>query len=345
MNPNSQPAPAPQPPNSPAPVPTPQGAAPQPQPGQSYAPAPAPAPTPVPSQQQKPQLQRPPQLPPQGQQMPQLQRPPQGYIPQPQQPQQFGPPQPGQQPMAQQPPSNPNSTQNSLEIAEIRDGLVIMNDGSYRSVIMAQSINFDLMSPEEREAVEFSYQSFLNSLYFDIQISIRSQKVDLRPYIQKLEKLHNEQDNMLLAYLMDDYINYIQLLAQETNIMDKRFYIVVPYFPVSTQAAVDAGKGIVSKLFGGSSAPKGKITIHEADLEAAKTELKNRVQSILSSLIQLGVQGIPLDTQELIELYYDVYNPDTATHQRSLARDDFNVPVVSKGQGLANAPHLDTENQ
>lgn len=218
-----------------------------------------------------------------------------------------------------------------------------MNDGSYRSVVMAQSINFDLMSPEEREAVEFSYQSFLNSLYFDIQIVIRSAKVDLRPYIQRLEKLHTEQDNMLLAYLMEDYIAYIQLLAQETNIMDKQFYIVIPYFPViNTQQALQASKGVFGKLLGGSQ-PRGKIVINEPDLEAAKTELKNRVQSVLSSLIQLGVQGIPLDTQELIELYYDVYNPDTATHQKALSRADFNVPVVSKGQGMANAPHLDTE--
>jgi hypothetical protein len=65
--------------------------------------------------------------------------------------------------------SNPNSTQNLLHIAEIRDGVVIMNDGSFRSVLMCRSINFDLMSPEEREGVEYAYQSFLNSLYFELQ--------------------------------------------------------------------------------------------------------------------------------------------------------------------------------
>src|SRR5436309_9893343 len=88
-----------------------------------------------------------------------------------------------------QQPSNPNSTQNTLQIAEIRDGIVIMSDGSYRSVIMVKSINFDLMSPQEQEAVEYSYQGFLNSLYFPIQIFIRSQRVDLQPYIEKLDKI------------------------------------------------------------------------------------------------------------------------------------------------------------
>ncbi|MCA9329889.1 hypothetical protein KDA11_04540, partial [Candidatus Saccharibacteria bacterium] len=102
------------------------------------------------------------------------------------------------QPTGVVPKSNPNSTQNALQIAEIRDGIVIMNDGSFRSVIMVRSINFDLMSPQEREAVEFSYQGFLNSLYFPVQIVVRSQKVDLGPYISKLDKIRTEHDNMLL---------------------------------------------------------------------------------------------------------------------------------------------------
>src|SRR5487761_1566903 len=100
--------------------------------------------------------------------------------------------------------TNPNSTQNTLQIAEVRDGIVIMNDGSYRSVVMVKSINFDLMSSQEQESVEYSYQGFLNSLYFPIQIFERSQKVDLRPYIEKLDKIRSEHDNMLLALLMED---------------------------------------------------------------------------------------------------------------------------------------------
>src|SRR5687768_9787616 len=100
------------------------------------------------------------------------------------------PGQPGQQQI-----SNPNSTQNTLQIAEIRDGIVIMHDGSFRAVLMVKSINFDLMSQSEQESVEYAYQSFLNSLYFPVQIFIRSQKVDLRPYIEKLDKIRTEHDN------------------------------------------------------------------------------------------------------------------------------------------------------
>src|ERR1035438_2615494 len=91
--------------------------------------------------------------------------------------------------------ANPNSTQNALQIAEIRDGIVIMKDGSFRSVVMVKAINFDLMSPEERESVEFSYQVFLNSLYFPIQIFIHSEKIDINPYMDMLQKIRNEQSN------------------------------------------------------------------------------------------------------------------------------------------------------
>ena len=241
--------------------------------------------------------------------------------------------------------SNPNSTQNTLQIAEIRDGIVIMNDGSFRSVIMVKSINFDLMSPQEREAVEYSYQGFLNSLYFPVQIFIRSQKVDLGPYIDKLVKIRSEHDNMLLAVLMDDYIDYIDALSQQTNIMDKKFYVVVPYnSDVSVKSAISSSKGFISNIKKSIVGEKDQhVTINEADLNKAKDELRNRVQAVLGGLQQCGVQGLPLDTQELIELYYDTYNPDTATRQQLKNFNDLSTPVVTKGQGVAPNPQLDRE--
>ena len=251
------------------------------------------------------------------------------------------------QPAAPPKASNPNSTQNSLQIAEVRDGIVIMNDGSFRAVVMCKAINFDLMSPQEREAVEYSYQGFLNSLYFPIQIFIRSQKVDLRPYIERLDKIRTEHENMLLAYLMDDYIAFMSDLATQTNVMDKKFYIVIPLFPTVELGkvvgkAANAGKGFLSNVFG---AKEQAIVINEADLERAKTELRNRVQSVLSGLQQSSIQALPLDTQELIELYYDAYNPDTATRQQLKNFNDLSAPMVTKGVGTAPQPQLDREMQ
>ncbi|HVS58454.1 MAG TPA: hypothetical protein VHD60_01815 [Candidatus Saccharimonadales bacterium] len=242
------------------------------------------------------------------------------------------------------PKTNPNSTQNTLQIAEIRDGIVIMNDGSFRSVVMVKSINFDLMSQREQEAVEYSYQGFLNSLYFPVQIFIRSQRVDLGPYIERLDKIRSEHDNMLLAMLMDDYINYIDGLSQQTNIMDKRFYVVVPYFPrIDVQKAITQSKNFFTGLVNMFNNKEQHVVVNEADLETAKTELRNRVQAVLSGLMQCGIQGLPLDTQELIELYYDTYNPDTATRQQLKNFNDLTADVITKGEGAAPQSHLQRE--
>lgn len=246
------------------------------------------------------------------------------------------------QPPKVAPKTNPNSTQNILQIAEIRDGIAIMNDGSFRSVVMAKSINFDLMSGEEKEAIEFGYQGFLNSLYFPIQIFIRSTKVDLRPYLERLDKIRREHDNMLLALLMEDYLGYIENLSYEANIMDKRFYIVIPYFPVAdVQRAITQSKNFFSGLKSLFGSVETHVTINEQNLNAAKDELRNRVQAVLGGLNQAGVQGLPLDTQELIELYYDTYNPDTATRQQLRDFSDISTPIVMRGDGIAPQPNLD----
>lgn len=235
--------------------------------------------------------------------------------------------------------TNPNSTQNTLQIAEIRDGIVIMNDGSFRSVVMVKSINYDLMSQQEQEAVEQSYQGFLNSLYFPVQIFIRSQRIDLQPYVEKLEKIRSTHNNMLLAMLMDDYIQYMAQLSQQTNIMDKRFYVVIPYYPhVEIQKAITQSKNFFTGLAGMLNSKEQQITINEESLTKAKTELKNRVQSVLGGLLQAGIQGLPLDTQELIELYYGVYNPDTATRQELKNFSGMTADIVTKGTGRAPQP-------
>ncbi|MDZ7744470.1 MAG: hypothetical protein U5K77_01790 [Candidatus Saccharibacteria bacterium] len=265
----------------------------------------------------------------------------QGYTP-------AGQPASGQVNAPQQQPApaktNPNSTQNSMEIAEIRDGLVIMNDGSFRSVVMAKSINFDLMSNEEREAVEYSYQGFLNSLYFPVQIFVRSQKVDLRPYIERLDKIRTEHDNMLLALMMEDYINFIGDLSMQTNIMDKKFYIIIPYFPsVDVQKALTQSKNLFTGITSMFNKNEQHVVVNEQDLNKAKDELRNRVQAVLGGLQQSGVQGLPLDTQELIELYYDSYNPDTATRQQLKNFNDLTAPIVTRGEGQAVNPSLERE--
>lgn len=235
-------------------------------------------------------------------------------------------------------PANPNSTQNALQISEVRDGIVIMNDGSFRAVVMCKSINFDLMSPQEREAVEFSYQGFLNSLYFPVQIFVRSQKVDLRPYLDRMDKIRTEEENMLLGLLMEDYIAFLTDISQQTNIMDKKFYVVIKYPDINqdVRKAIKQSAGFFTGL-GELMRPgkPAKVVINEATLETAKTELRNRVQAVMQGLAQAGIQSLPLDTEELIELYYDVYNPDTATRQQIKNFSDLTAPIITKAGDTA----------
>jgi len=246
---------------------------------------------------------------------------------------------PGQQNQQASKPAAQNTTQNSLLISEIRESMVIMSDGSFRAVIASKSINFDLMSSREREGVEYSYQNFLNALYFPVQIFIRSQRVDIGPYIDRLATIRRSQDNMLLNVLMDDYINFIDVLSQEANIMDKSFFVIVPYYPTGDLSnVVEHSKGLFSKLF---SKPKTTATkIDKVAYEKAKDEIKNRVDSVMSGLFQIGVQSVQLNTKELGELYYNMYNPDTAVREPLGDFENITSTYVQKGQGEAARPHL-----
>lgn len=235
---------------------------------------------------------------------------------------------------------NPNSTQNALLISEVRDGMVIMNDGSFRAVVACQSINFDLMSQAEREAVEYSYQSFLNSLYFPVQIFIRSQRVDIGPYLEKLSKQRRDQDNILLGVLMDDYMNFIDMLANEANIMDKSFYIVVPYYPGGDiNIALNMSRNMVTGAF--KPQKQTLIKIDKDSYQKAKDEIKNRVSLVQSGVSHIGVQAKQLDTKQLANLYYNFYNPDTAVRQPLVDFEHVTGTYVEKGVGEAPKPHLD----
>lgn len=245
-------------------------------------------------------------------------------------------------PQTAQQPRNPNSSQNSLQISEVREGMVVMNDGSFRAVVACQSINFDLMSDREREGVEYSYQSFLNSLYFPVQILIRSQRVDIGPYLEKLSKIRRDQDNMLLGVLMDDYINFVDQLSQEANIMDKAFYVVVPYFPTGDiNSAVNTSKNLFSNLF--KPQQQTNIQIDKASYQKAKDEIQNRLNVVISGLYQMGVRCVQLQTKELAGLYYNIYNPDTAVRQPLIDFEQVTGAYVQKGEGTATAPHLDRQ--
>ena len=208
--------------------------------------------------------------------------------------------------------------------------MVIMKDGSFRAVVACKSINFDLMSEMEREGVEYSYQNFLNSLKFTTQILVRSQRVDIGPYIERLSEIRRNNDNMLLGVLMDDYINFIDILSQEANIMDKAFFIVVPYYTSEEAEKTLQQTKNFFKSFSKSKLPE-ITSIDRATYDKALTELTNRVDSVVSGLFQIGVSSVRLNTKELAELYYNFNNPDTAVREPLVDFSELATMYVKKG--------------
>jgi len=228
-------------------------------------------------------------------------------------------------------PHTGKSAQDTLLISEIKDGIVVMKDGSLRGVILGSAINFDLMSQGEQEAVESAYQGFLNSLHFPVQIVIKSQRIDISGYLDKLDALRAEQPNELLGALMDDYIANIRSLVDEVNIMDKQFYVVVPYFPLiaeqKTTSLIDNLKAAFQ--------PTPIITVSEEDFHKYKQELSQRMALAANGMSQMGLRAISLGTQELVDLYYSWYNPDVAANQKLIDVAQLGTPSVTKGEGSA----------
>jgi len=200
------------------------------------------------------------------------------------------------------------SIQENIDIGEIRDGVVVLKDGSLRAVLAVSSINFDLKSDVEQEAITFAYQRFLNSLDFPIQILITSRKYDVKPYLGRLEEKKDVEGNELLRNQMDDYMNFVKELVGVSNIISKVFYVVVPFYIIESKKS-----GIFERI-SSSLNPKKVLYEKREEFETYKNQLFLRVGEIRELLSGTGVRMVPLNTQELIELFYNYYNPSEFEH-------------------------------
>ena len=227
---------------------------------------------------------------------------------------------------AKEPKDQRTSTQNHLMFTEIKDGIVVMRDGSLRMVVLASALNFDLKSPQEQDAIEYAYQGFLNSLHFPIQIVVRSRKLELDGYLENLEVLQANQENPLLAGLMEDYIYNIRGLLEQVNIMNKEFYVVVPYYlDVASKKKDNAGFKLAS-LF-----KTNTDTMQTTEMfEQRKRDLIQRTNLVAQGLAQLGIRAAVLSTQEITELFYTAYNQEEATNQNLVDIEQMTTPVVER---------------
>ncbi len=211
------------------------------------------------------------------------------------------------------------STQQYLGIAEIKDNTVVMKDGTLRAVLLVSSINFALKSEDEQNAVIDAYVRFLNNLSFTLQIVIQSRELDIDNYLEYLKTKEKEQMNKLLKVQTADYIEYIKELTSLGKIMNKRFYVVVPYDPMT-----DKHKSFFS-LLSEALRPATIIKLKDKTFKTYQEMLGRRINSVVGGLESLGVAVARLDTQSLIELYYKTYNPETAKNQELTDLDKIRV--------------------
>ncbi len=196
------------------------------------------------------------------------------------------------------------STQSFLKMREIKNDTVVLENGELRAVITVSSTNFDLKSQDEQNSIIFNFQRFLNSLEFPIQILMQSRKMEIGGYIEKLKKLAQKQTNELLRVQTTEYIEFINRLIENASIMNKNFYIIVPLGDSITPKT----SGFFMKFFGGGKAKETTQRIE--NFERAKEKLDTRVLSVVSSLSGIGIRGVRLKTEEVIQLYYNSYNFD-----------------------------------
>ena len=183
---------------------------------------------------------------------------------------------------------------------------MILKDGTLRAVLMLSSVNFALKSEDEQNALISSYVSFLNSIDYPLQILVQSRKLQIQPYLDKLIKTEKEQENELLRVQTADYRAFVQELVEIGQIMTKRFYVIVPYDPLSNKK-----KGFFSRV---KEVLKPALTVRlkEERFQKRKEDLDMRVREVNAGLQNMGLEVIQLDSQALIELYYSTYNPDIA---------------------------------
>lgn len=195
-------------------------------------------------------------------------------------------------------PLNAQATQNFVPIAEIRDGIAIMKDGSMRAVLLVSSTNFALKSADEQNSIIFQFQNFLNSLNFSVQIVVQSRRLDIRPYIALLQNRLKEQTSDLMKVQMREYIKFITSFTDENNIMKKSFFIVIPYSPAPIKS------GGLGAVLG-----KQKVQTDKASFEEERTQLDQRMAVVEQGIVRCGLRAIQLGTAELVEMYYKLFNP------------------------------------
>lgn len=212
-----------------------------------------------------------------------------------------------------------HTTQAVLPIEEIKEGVVVMRDQSLRAIVMVSSLNFALKSESEKDAVIYSFQEFLNSLDFPIQMVTTSRKMDLSAYLDKLAEYYNKEESALIRFQIEEYQSFIAKLLEYSNIMEKRFYVVIPYYGNADML------GQIQKDF----LKHKKNQEEEHSFEDKKRGLAQRIDLVVSGLTAIGLRCAVLGTEDLLELLYSLYNPDVSVNEKVGNVEEIDVPLIT----------------
>ncbi len=192
------------------------------------------------------------------------------------------------------------AAQTFVPVKEIKDGIVILKDGGYRGILLCSAVNFALKSAEEQQAITVGFQNFLNTIDFSIQIVVNSRRMDLRPYLAFLKEQATDQETELMRIQLREYLSFVSSFADQTNIMTKSFYIVVPY-----ARAIDPTSKMLFDRATGQPQTVDPTVLFEED----RAQVEQRFSLIMTGLSGVGVRTTPLGTEEVIELLYRSFNP------------------------------------
>lgn len=222
------------------------------------------------------------------------------------------------------------STQEHLDIEDIREGIVLLKNNAAAAVLSTTAVNFNLLSEVEQDAMIAGYSQFLNSLTFPLQILIRSKKMDISQYLESLEQVEKAQVNPYLKEQIRTYKNYVGELISKNEVLDKKFYIVIPYQDITLAPNVSLLTAFSRFLFGPEKpARRGPRINRRALLEKAKIQLDPKLDQVSKQLSRVGIKARKLSTQELVELFYDIYNPNVAREERLRGTaQDYTAPLV-----------------
>ena len=197
------------------------------------------------------------------------------------------------------------TTEQIIDIADVKQGTIILKNHALRAILMVSSLNFDLKSSEEQKAIIYAYQQFLNSLDFPLQEVIQSRQINIESYLQQIQRQSQTQNNELLEMQVNEYQNFIKKLIEMANIMSKKFYLVVPFSEIEakSESVLEKTKKLIKYLN-----PATKTELTEKDFQRYREQLWQRVDYIVSGLSGIGLNVIMLDTEDILELFYNLYN-------------------------------------